>query len=141
MKELASNIPITLFGRQYDCTILLAMYAEGGRPAISLFSKSPEGFLEPFRLATLNAPDFLYGMPPTYTIAKTYSENEGLWEQLFSLKDSLGKPLFVKTGVKVTCGFAVCPVIELGPHSTTVWNEYLSQIDLSTSPSPSPLSH
>lgn len=113
MKTIAENVKIHLFDKDWTCSVHVGLYADSShRPAIQLTHITEEGWEEPFATATTNKPEYLYGSPDHHTIAKVYSENEGLWEQLLELSDERGK-FFRVTPMKLTVGWTTCPVIEL----------------------------
>lgn len=82
MKTIRKGITITLHGKTYLCDLAVTLYRSNLRPCIILLDGlSPYG--EELCRATANVPDeFLAGQPPSRFAAKTWSENEGLWEQL-----------------------------------------------------------
>lgn len=113
MKTIAENVKIHLFDKDWTCSVHVGLYADSSyRPAILLTYIAEEGGEEPFATATTNKPEIIYGAPDHHTIAKVYSENEGLWEQLLELGDERGK-FFRATPMKVIVGWTTCPVIEL----------------------------
>jgi hypothetical protein len=126
MKTLARNIPLTMYGRSYLCDIILGLYTLTKRPAIMLVASRPDslgGELAwdgtPIATASTNAPEeYIQHLTPPHFTAKTYSENEGLWEQLLPLLDEDGFPLFVQTRYKITLGFATAPIMLLGPNAS-----------------------
>lgn len=113
MKTIAQNVKIHLFDKDWICSLHVGLYADSShRPAIQLTHLAEEGWEEPFTTATTNKPDYIYGSPDHHTIAKVYSENEGLWEQLLELSDERGK-FFRVAPMKVTVGGTTCHVVEL----------------------------
>jgi hypothetical protein len=122
MKVIASNIPIHLHGQNYTCDLVLGIYASTRRPALTLVSALVQDFGEAIAVVTTNAPDeYLTSLPLPIFCVKTWSENEGLWEQLVSLETDLDNlPLFsravnIRTGtpLSITLGFARSPLYDL----------------------------
>lgn len=106
MGIIKSDICVTLVGRKYFADIRLGIYAKGQAPAIILLAAGadPEDPYGGDVLATASTnvePTWLLGFPEGCVVAKNYSENEGLWEQLSTLKDDEGESLFLPTGRKV----------------------------------------
>jgi hypothetical protein len=140
-KLLARNVPLTLAGRQYTCDILLGMYVSTLRPSILLADSRPESLAgdiawlgEPIAIASSNAPvEYLQHLPQTCFAAKTWTENEGLWEQLLELADEHATlPLFIKTKWAVTLGFAKAPIIQLGHHAEELFHELRNEAMVSS---------
>lgn len=118
MKTLIKNIIITLHNHEYECDILLGMYASSSRPSIILVDAKDSGLSEVISIATTNAPEEYYtGMSPFAFTCKTWTENLGLWDQLISLTAHDGTPLFLPTGQAFTLGFTRAQVLQLGPFA------------------------
>lgn len=133
MRTLLKNLPITLFDVTSNCKLVLGAYGDqAARPAVILLCADEDGIYEPYSVASVNAPDFLTGLPQTFTIAKEYSENEGLWEQLLPLCDENG-PFFEVTKTKVTLGHARCRVIQLCGTAARIYNELRESLPTSRS--------
>lgn len=133
MRTLLSNLPITLFGQTTSCKLVLGAYGDsGGRPAVMLLCPTEGGGWEPYAVASVNSPDYLTGLPQTFTIAKEYSENEGLWEQLLPLCDENG-PFFEVTKTKVTLGNARCRVVQLCGTAARIYEELREVLPISRS--------
>lgn len=117
MTPLATNIPIKLFSDHYTCNMFLGLYTDSLQPAIVL--RTDEG--EPFAKATVAVPEeYLMGFRAGTFAVKTWSENEGLWEQLSQLSGVDGNPLFARTNyprtqtpASITTGFVLSPLWEL----------------------------
>lgn len=125
MKVIKSGVKITLYGHTYLVDVVLGMYANSLRPSVILVdsAKNTEAFGEVVAIASTNAPqEFMIGMPEDHFAAKTYSENEGLWEQLEPLlSDETNSPLFLRTSWKLTLGFIFSPVYSLGPEASNTF--------------------
>ena len=128
MKTIASNIKIRLFDKEYICALHVGLYADSfHRPAIHLTHLAEGGWEEPFAGATVNKPEYIIGAPDHHTIAKVYSENEGLWEQLLELSDEKGK-FFRLAPMKVTVGRATCPTVELLNSALYAYDELRDEL-------------
>lgn len=85
MKTIRKGVGLILQGKLYLTDIAVTLYRSNLRPCIIILDGlSPDG--EELCRATANVPDeFLAGQLPDRFAAKTWSENEGLWEQLEEL--------------------------------------------------------
>lgn len=100
MKTIRKGISITLHGKTYLCDLAVTLYRSNLRPCLVLLDGlSPYG--EEITRATANVPDeFMAGQPAHRFTAKTWSENEGLWEQLEEVCiQGTMTPLFEKSAV------------------------------------------
>lgn len=137
MKTLLRNIPLELAGRKYVCDIILGLYQSTKRPAIMLAesrpsSMSPQAIWDgsPTAVASTNAPEeYIAHLTKAHFPAKTWTENEGLWEQLLLLRDEDGFPLFVQTRYAITLGFCKAPIILLGPNACVDLVELQDEIE------------
>ena len=128
MKTIAENVKIHLFDKDYLCSLHIGVYGDASRrPAVQLTHLADEGWEEPFATATTNKPEILYGAPDHHTIAKVYSENEGLWEQLLELSNEKGK-FFRVAPMKVIIGWTTCPVIELCNSALFTYDELIDEL-------------
>lgn len=135
MKTLAKKVPIQLFGTAYTCDVLLGMYENGLRPSIILVTSPEEGndnatMSEPFAIASTNPPpEYIQHLPANCFAGKTYSENQGIWEQLLTLTDeNESLPLFAATKWKITLGFVTAPIYQLGPHATELYEQLRAEL-------------
>lgn len=141
MKVIARKIPLTLAGTTHTCNILVGLYAVGSRPAVILVATRPDDY--PGSLAWEGAPlaiassvcppEYIQHLSPAHFPAKTWTENEGLWDQLLLLTDEDNFPLFLQTRHKVTLGFSTAPIMLLGPNAAEAFDQLLVEIAL---PSP-----
>lgn len=140
MKVLARNIPLTLNGVAYLADIILGIYQTTGRPAILLADSRPEGVPpqaiwdgSPIATASSNAPEeYIQHLTKAHFPAKCWSENKGLWEQLLTLLDEDGFPLFVKTRHAITLGFATAPIMLLGPNACIEFTSLQDELEQAT---------
>ena len=135
VKTLAKNVPLDLGPRKYVVDILLGIYTSSKRPAIILVDSpsSPSAILvdsSPVAVATAPAPaEYLQHLSPYFFSAKTWSENEGLWEVLSLLVDEDENPLFIPTRHKVTLGFAISPIYALGALGVSLYNDLITEME------------
>ena len=137
MKTVLTSFPITLLDRTYICDLVLSLYLPSRRPCILLFENplnAPDENLaqhsDIVAHATTSAPaEFFTGMSPYAFAAKTWTENESLWEQLFELRSANGFPLFEPTGKAFTLGFCRAPVFLLAAHPAHLYNELIAELD------------
>ena len=133
MRTLVKNLPITHFDVTSNCKLVIGAYGDqAARPAVLLLCATEDGGWESYAVASVNSPEFLTGLPQTFTIAKEYSENEGLWEQLLPLCDENG-PFFEVTKTKVTLGYARCRVVQLCGTAARIYEELREALPISRS--------
>lgn len=121
MRTIAKHVPVTMSGRKYLADVLLGVYASSLRPAIILASSRPDDLpddrvwsAEPLAVASVNPPPG-QKLPSAYSFpAKTWTENEDLWEHLSSLLVD-GKPFFQKENITLRFGFCEAPVYSIAP--------------------------
>lgn len=125
MKTIRKGVAITLREKVYLCDIAVMLYRSNLRPCIVLLdSLSPYG--EEITRATANIPnEFLVGQPPSRFAAKTWSENEGLWEQLEELcVYGTRTPLFEKcAGLAPISPYVQARIYDFSPEAKGVFNE------------------
>lgn len=129
MKVIKKDVEITLRGHTYLCDIVLGVYVNGKRPAITLVeaASNQSALGEVIAIASTNAPpEYLYNMPQHYFAGKNYSENEGLWPQLEPLCfEDTPAPLFLRTSKRLTLGLCVgVPVYDLGPDVAEIFQSF-----------------
>ena len=125
MKVLARNIPLTLNGAPRLADIILGIYWTTGRPAILLADSRPDSLSpqaiwdgSPITTASSNAPEeYIQHLTKPHFTAKCCSENKGLWDQLLTLNDEDGFPIFIQTRHAITLGFALFPIMLLGQNA------------------------
>lgn len=132
MKVIKKDVQVHLHGLTFTCDIVLGVYVNGKRPAITLVEAAsiPNGFGEVVAVASTNAPpEYLTGMPQHYFAGKDYAENEGLWDQLESLTEDDGaSPLFMRTSKRLTLGHVRVSIYALGPAIQGLFEELLEEI-------------
>ena len=125
MKVLARNIPLTLNGAPRLADIILGIYWTTGRPAILLADSRPDSLSpqaiwdgSPIGVASANSPEeYIQHLTKPHFPAKCCSENKGLWDQLLTLNDEDGFPIFIQTRHAITLGFALFPIMLLGQNA------------------------
>lgn len=128
---IKTDVSITLHGHTYLCDLVLGQYASNFRPAILLVDASsiPDSLGEMVATASINAPaEYLYNIPNHHFPVKVWSENAGLWEQLLSLTDDKDRPLFHSTNKALTLNFVRAPVVELGVHPLSLFNQLSKEV-------------
>ena len=125
MKTIRKGVYITLHGKTYLCDIAVTLYRSNLRPCIVLLDGlSPFG--EEIARATANVPDELMaGQPAHRFAAKTWSENEGLWEQLEEVCIYCTMiPLFEKTALLLPLSkWVQAKVYDFSPEAVSSFNE------------------
>ena len=125
MKVLARNIPLTLNGAPHLADIILGIYWTTGRPVILLADSRPDSLSpqaiwdgSPIGVASANSPEeYIQHLTKPHFPAKCCSENKGLWDQLLTLNDEDGFPIFIQTRHAITLGFALFPIMLLGQNA------------------------
>jgi hypothetical protein len=125
MKTLRKGVSLTLHKKTYLCDIALTLYRSNHRPCIILLDAlSPYG--EELVRATANVPDELMaGLPPSRFAAKTWGENEGLWDQLEELCiQGTMTPMFQRCSTRLAISpFVHANVWDLAPELKNTFNE------------------
>lgn len=128
MLTIKRDVPLILVSHPYLCDIILTTYASG-TPAILIVGAASSPLAgELINKATTN-PEIT--LPPSMFAAKTWSENEGLWSQLFPLTDEDGLPLFIRTNVTTPCGFTTARLCYLGPSLVEAFSNITQQMSQS----------
>ena len=122
MSILVPEVTITLHGHTYIADVTLGLYHENHQPAILLLTSADDPDMyagELLTKATTNVDRaYLTGMPENCIVAKTWSENEGLWGQLLPLKGPDNLPLFRPLGKAVMLSpYVHGEVIQLVNHA------------------------
>lgn len=136
MKKLVTGHTFTLRGVPYICDVLVGLYATSKRPCILLVDSKEftEGWQGTVTTATANPPPgFLQGFQSESIPFKTWAENEGLLEQLLSLKDEDGLTYFLParsrdgtSHLSITLGFCKAPVYSLRGKALELYRELLN---------------
>ena len=125
MKTIRKGISITLHGKTYLCDLAVTLYRSNLRPCIILLDGlSP--YDEEITRATANVPDeFMAGLLPPCFAAKTWSENEGLWEQLEEVCiQGTMIPLFQQTARLLPISqYVQAKVYTFAPEAMATFNE------------------
>lgn len=138
MKPLVLSHTFTLSGVPYICDVLIGLYATSHRPCILLVDAKEfsSGWQESISTATTNPPPgFLEGYSFFCFAFKTWSENEGLLEQLLALKGEDDLPFFVpvrtsngEADLKISLGFCKAPVFTLRGKALDLYTELLKEL-------------
>lgn len=129
MGTIKSDVRLQLAGHTYFTDIRVGLYVTNMSPAIILFESDDDPTSDHIEsvLATATAnvdKNWLTGFPEGCVVAKNYSENEGLWEQLATLKDDEGQALFLPTGKKVTLSpFVTGEVFQLSGEAFRMYKQ------------------
>lgn len=120
-KTVLKGVDISLLGIDYHCDLAVGLYPETMRPAILLLTSpvfieehDPIQYSEIIAKASVCVPEeYIQHLPEYCFAAKVWSENEGLWEQLLSLRDENNMWLFEDLGQACMMGFVKAPFYEL----------------------------